>query len=135
MTIKINQCPHGEWYRDRIGQVFTVSRHEISRHSSQGIPEDVYWVREGGTYNALNYVRASDAVVMDEDHCLANPMANQEAAMRAPLVVTDDLVKQCAGAINFLDRVTPHPLTAEDQARAVLEYLANVQAEPRCSKT
>lgn len=64
MIITINQCPHSEWYCDRIGHSFPVSRHEINRHPSQGIPENVYWVREGGTYNALNYVRESDATVL-----------------------------------------------------------------------
>jgi hypothetical protein len=39
-----------------------VERHEINRHPSQGISEDVYWCREGGTYNAINYVLCSDAM-------------------------------------------------------------------------
>lgn len=61
----------------------------------------------------------------DPDHFLTHPMANQEAALRSPLVVTDDLVRRCGQAISDFDRVTPRPLTAEDQARAVLAYLAN----------
>lgn len=47
---------------------------------------------------------------------------------------SDDLVKSCAAAINELDRVTPRPLTAEDQARAVLAYLANTKAEPQAQR-
>lgn len=65
MLVKINQCPNGEWYRDRVGQVLQVVRFEASRDPSQGIPEDVYWCREGGTYNCLNYVRASDTSVVE----------------------------------------------------------------------
>jgi hypothetical protein len=44
--------------------VLPVERYEVNRHPSQGIPEDVYWCREGGTYNCLNYVRASDATIV-----------------------------------------------------------------------
>ena len=43
---------------------------------------------------------------------------------------SDDLVKSCASAISELDRVTPRPLTAEDQARAVLDFLANIRNQP-----
>ena len=41
------------------------------------------------------------------------------------VAVTDENVAACARAIRDLDRVTPRPLTAEDQARAVLTFLAN----------
>ncbi len=40
---------------------------------------------------------------------------------------SDELVKSCALAISELDRLTPRALTAEDQARAVLDFLANDQ--------
>lgn len=60
----------------------------------------------------------------DPDHHLSNPMANQEAALTSPVVVSEDLVKRCEQAISQLDRVTPRPLTAEDQARAVLSFLS-----------
>lgn len=68
MTIKINRCtdPHA-WYCDRVGQTLPVERHEINRRPDQGIPEDVFWCREGGTYNPINYVRASDATVLAND--------------------------------------------------------------------
>lgn len=35
------------------------------------------------------------------------------------------LVEACAKAISDFDTITPRPLTAEDQARAVLDFLAN----------
>lgn len=54
-------------------------------------------------------------------------MANQEAALSSALVVTDALVAQCAAAIERADRFTARPLTAEDQARAVLTYLVSTQ--------
>ena len=66
MKIRIDKCTSpGAWYESRVGQVLPVERHEINRHESQGIPEDVYWCREGGAYNPINYVRASDATVVD----------------------------------------------------------------------
>lgn len=40
-----------------------------------------------------------------------------------PIRAPECLVKQCAQAIDDLDRETPRPLTSEDQARAVLECL------------
>jgi hypothetical protein len=49
------------WYRDKVGQTLVAYRYEKNEHPSQGIPEDVWWCREGGMYNCLNYVRASDA--------------------------------------------------------------------------
>lgn len=62
MKIRINKCTDARaWYANRVGQTLAVERVEINRDPSQGIPEDVYWCREGGTYNCLNYVRASDA--------------------------------------------------------------------------
>lgn len=62
LSIRINKVTDpGAWYADRIGQVLPVEYYEINRRPDQGIPEDVYWCREGGTYNALNYVRMSDA--------------------------------------------------------------------------
>jgi hypothetical protein len=64
MKIKIDKssCPSA-WYAERIGQTLEVIHHEINRHPSQGIPEDVYWCRTGDAYNTLNYIRASDARV------------------------------------------------------------------------
>lgn len=61
----------------------------------------------------------------DPDHYLTQPMDNQEAAHNRRIAVTAENVAACAQAIRDLDRVTPRPLTAEDQARAVLTFLAN----------
>jgi hypothetical protein len=68
MNIRIDKCTDlGAWYADRVGQVLPVEQLEIKRHPDQGIPEDCYWCREGGTYNCINYVRASDATVVGEN--------------------------------------------------------------------
>jgi hypothetical protein len=62
LTIRIDKCTSPDaWYANRIGQTMPVEHFEVLRHPSQGIPEDVYWCREGGVYNAINYVRRSDA--------------------------------------------------------------------------
>ncbi len=65
MKIRINKCTDSSaWYADRVGQTLHVERMEINRHPDQGIPENVYWCREGGIYNAINYVRQSDATLL-----------------------------------------------------------------------
>lgn len=62
MTIRIDKCTDPfAWYAGLVGQQFTVEWVEPNKHPSQGIPEDVYWCREGGLYNLVNYVRQSDA--------------------------------------------------------------------------
>ena len=67
MNIRINKCTDpSAWYADRVGQVLPVEHTEINRRPDQGIPEDVYWCREGGTFNAINYVRASDATALND---------------------------------------------------------------------
>lgn len=61
-VIKIVKCADPlAWYAKHIGDTFSVVRFEENQDPSQGIPEDVYWVRTGDAYNTLNYVRASDA--------------------------------------------------------------------------
>ncbi len=61
-TIRITQVTDPfAWYSDRVGQILAVEWFEPNRDPSQGIPEDVYWCREGGQYDCLNYVRKSDA--------------------------------------------------------------------------
>lgn len=67
MRIRINKATDtSAWYNNRVGESFTVERFEQNRDPSQGIPEDVYWVRTGDAYNTLNYIRASDAEVAPE---------------------------------------------------------------------
>lgn len=67
MNIHIDKCTTpGAWYESRVGQILLVEWLEMNRHPSQGIPEDVYWCREGGRFNALNYVRVSDATPVED---------------------------------------------------------------------
>lgn len=62
MQILINKVTYpGAWYAKHVGKILPVEFVEINRRPDQGIPEDVYWCREGGTYNPINYVRKSDA--------------------------------------------------------------------------
>lgn len=62
LHIRIDKCADPRaWYRDRVGQTLPVEWCETLRSGDQGIPEDVYWCREGGTYNCINWVRRSDA--------------------------------------------------------------------------
>lgn len=61
MTIRIDKSTDPKsWYANRIGEVMRVEKVEYNNHPAQGIPEDVCWCREGGTYNPINYVRMSD---------------------------------------------------------------------------
>lgn len=65
MRIKITKCTDSlAWYAHRVGQTLPVEWAEKNDHPSQGIPEDVFWCREGGPYNCINYIRASDAEVL-----------------------------------------------------------------------
>jgi hypothetical protein len=66
LRIRINKATErGAWYARHIGQVLPVEIVEINRRPDQGIPEDVYWCREGGVYNPINYVRKSDATEVE----------------------------------------------------------------------
>jgi hypothetical protein len=56
MKIKIINCKDMLlWYRNRIGEEFEV----------QFIEDKAYWTREGGTYNALNWVYKEDATITE----------------------------------------------------------------------
>ena len=56
MKIKILKCSNPIlWYRDRIGEEFIVTF----------IEDKAYWTREGGMYNALNWVHKEDATIVE----------------------------------------------------------------------
>ncbi len=56
MKIKITDCSNSMlWYRDRIGEEFIVYY----------VEDKAYWTREGGTYNALNWVYKNDCKIVD----------------------------------------------------------------------
>ncbi len=55
MRIKILKCSDSFlWYNKRIGEEFTVE--SITVESKKKL----FWVREGGTYNCINYVYEKD---------------------------------------------------------------------------
>jgi predicted nucleic acid-binding Zn-ribbon protein len=74
ISIRVQKAtdPHA-WYAKHVGETFTVSIFEANRCPSQGIPEDVYWVRTSDTYNTLNYIRASDAEVLSDTRPMVVP--------------------------------------------------------------
>jgi hypothetical protein len=56
MKIKIIKCKDMLlWYRNRIGEEFEV----------QFVEDKAYWTREGGTFNALNWVYKEDATITE----------------------------------------------------------------------
>lgn len=67
------------WYASHVGKVMAVVSCETNVYPSQGIPEDVYWCREGGRFNPLNWVRVSDAEVVED----AAPTAPRPSYRRA----------------------------------------------------
>ncbi len=65
--IRIERCSDSRlWYATKVGQTLPYEWFELNRSSSQGLPGDVYWCREGGTYNAINWILASDAVEVND---------------------------------------------------------------------
>ncbi len=121
MTIRIDKCTDPlAWYANRIGHTMAVERVEINRSPSQGIPEDVYWCREGGTYNPINYVRKSDATLADD-----TPRTNHRFAasqkfkmMHTRLVWMTDLARslerQSNAQANHLERMAKALRVADD---------------------
>ena len=68
MKITILKCTDPTaWYSKLVGKTIPFESFEINRHSGQGIPENVFWCREGGVYNPINYVRASDVCAIHLD--------------------------------------------------------------------
>jgi hypothetical protein len=58
------------------------------------------------------------------------PLLREIRDLKIRMAVSRENIAACASAISALDRVTPRPLTPEDQARAVLEYLSGQDAQP-----
>jgi len=57
MKVKVTKCYDSMlWYNKRIGEVFEIYREE----------EAVYWTREGGAWNCLNWIRKLDCEVINE---------------------------------------------------------------------
>lgn len=56
MKIRVIDCKDALlWYAKRIGEEFNV----------EFIDDKAYWSREGGTYNALNWIKKEDATVTE----------------------------------------------------------------------
>lgn len=87
LYIRIDKCTGNRWYRHLIGQIAPVERVEMNRHSDQGLDGDAYWVREGGTYNPINYVLQSDATVVLPPRAMApvSPPPSPATPRKSPL--------------------------------------------------
>jgi hypothetical protein len=58
------------------------------------------------------------------------PLLREIRNLKNRMTASRENVAACANAISDLDRVTPRPLTPDDQARAVLKYLSGQDALP-----
>lgn len=57
MKVKVTGCSDSMyWYKKHIGETFEVLREE----------EAVYWTRERGYFNCLNWIRKLDCEVVNE---------------------------------------------------------------------
>jgi hypothetical protein len=57
MLVKVIACYDSMlWYKKHIGKTFEVVSEE----------EAIYWAREGGYFNCLNWIRKLDCEVVDE---------------------------------------------------------------------
>lgn len=58
MFIKVLDCNDPMlWYNKRIGEIFEVCRQD----------EEVYWTREGGRWNCLNWIDKKDCEVIPDN--------------------------------------------------------------------
>lgn len=90
MKIYISKCTDPlAWYAKLVGQVVEVEGFEQNLSPKQGIPEDVYWAREGGAYNAINWIRASDAYVLEEGAEQISKMSKLKIKIRTQKVIDE----------------------------------------------
>ena len=53
--VRINRCSvSGAWYADRVGQIVAI----------EFTDDHGYWAREGGTFNAINWIAIKDATAL-----------------------------------------------------------------------
>lgn len=140
LLIKIISCTDpSAWYSSLVGKTVVAERFEPKRDPSQGIPEDVYWVREGGTYNPINWVRASDVSALE-------PAPNTSAAfsraqvdfliaerdrLRAEVERLRKLAEQQAALLKADDKQADQLITERDAAESAADELASaVLGEP-----
>jgi hypothetical protein len=130
MKIKILRCSGNYWYADKVGQVKDLTRRENLWSKYQGIPGDVYWCREGGIYNASNWVLCSDAEVVDEpQHEIAQVPNTVTTAYHDSIV--QEAVEQRVKEVTALRTEVERWKKIAESASAEREHNANVAAQLR----
>lgn len=63
MLVKIINCSDSlYWYNNLVGTIVPI--HKVTFSATEGM---LYWAREGGTWNAINFIKPSDAEVVDDE--------------------------------------------------------------------
>lgn len=63
MLVKIIKCSdYFYWYNNRVGTIIPI--HKVTFSATEGM---LYWAREGGTWNAINFIKPSDAEVVNDE--------------------------------------------------------------------
>lgn len=63
MLVKIINCSDSlYWYNNLIGTIVPI--HKVTFSATEGM---LYWAREGGTWDAINFIKPSDAEVVNDE--------------------------------------------------------------------
>lgn len=63
MLVKIINCSDSlYWYNNLVGTIVPI--HKVTFSATEGM---LYWAREGGTWNATNFIKPSDAEVVNDE--------------------------------------------------------------------
>jgi len=63
MLVKIINCSDNlYWYNNLVGTIVPINK--VTFSATEGM---LYWAREGGTWNAINFIKPSDAEVVESE--------------------------------------------------------------------
>lgn len=63
MLVKIINCQDKSyWYNNLVGTVVHI--HKVTFNATEGM---LYWAREGGHWNCINFIKPSDAEVIESE--------------------------------------------------------------------
>lgn len=63
MLVKIISCKDNSyWYKNLVGTIIPI--HKVTFNATEGM---LYWAREGGTWNAINFIKPSDTEVVESE--------------------------------------------------------------------
>lgn len=114
MKIRVLKCSDSRyWYSDLIGQLLEVYRVEKNIRPDQGIPGDVYWCREGGTYNPINFVLKSDAeeIPMNDLSAFMAEQLGQQLALEKDKILQACVRKEVGPAVRIRDVLIANRVT------------------------